>query len=137
MAILMEFEGVEEKFIAESVLEAGVRIIPYSVWKTINEECYLVPCVQDKRNTDEVFKVLGSIWNKKYDKLGILYFALCFVKHLLFKSKFPKENRWQREGHYFCTEAAAKLAGYGKHSMTTPAKMCWDMITQCDKKANN
>lgn len=137
VAILMEFDGVEEKFIAESVMEAGVRIIPYSSWKQINEECYLIPCIQEDRDANDVFSTLTEVWNKKYDKLGILFFAWCFVKHLVFKSKFPKENAWQRDGHYFCTEVAAKLAGYGKHSMTTPAKMCWDMLTQCDKKANS
>lgn len=128
VAILMSFDGVEESFVAESVLESGVRLVPYSTWKSLNEECYKIPCQTQFRDINEVFSVLTSIWGKKYDWKGLSFFALCFVRHLLFKTQFPKENKWQCDDRYFCTEAAAKLSGYEKHSMTTPAKMCHDFL---------
>lgn len=128
VALLLEFEGANEKFVAESVLEAGMRLIPYSVWLTRNEECYKIPCVTEFRNVDEVLSVLNEVWGKKYDWKGLMFFAVCFVGHLLFKKPFPKENAWQDDDAYFCTEAAAKLSGYQKHSMTTPAKMCRDFL---------
>lgn len=127
VAILMEFEGVRESFVAESVLETGVRLIPYSVWLEKNELCYKIPCKQ-KRTVDEIFTILNSIWGKDYDWMGIAFFSLAFIKHLLFKKCFPKENAWQKEDKFFCSEAAGKLSGYEKTGMATPAKMCSDFL---------
>jgi len=127
VAILLEFEGVSESFVIESVLEAGVRIIPFSVWLEKNELCYRISCGKE-RTLDEIFKVVNSIWGKKYDWRGILFFSLCFIKHLLFKTPFPKENAWQRDDYYFCSEAAGKISGYEKTGMATPAKMCSDFL---------
>lgn len=127
IAILLEFEGIEERFIAEAVLEGGVRLIPFSVWLTHNELCYLIPCDKTK-DPNEVFGVLKRIWGKKYDWLGLLFFGVCFIRHFLFKTPFPAENAWQSDDKFFCSEAAGELSGYGKHSMATPAKMCSDFL---------
>jgi hypothetical protein len=127
VAILLEFEGISEQFVIESVLESGVRIIPLSVWLQRNELCYKIFCGKE-RTLDDIFKIVNSIWGKKYDWLGISFFALCFIKHLLFKTPFPKENAWQQEDHFFCSEAAGKISGYEKTGMATPAKMCSDFI---------
>ena len=127
VAILLQFDGIKEAFVAESVLEAGVRLMPLSVWLSKNELCYKISCNQIK-SVDEVFAILNTIWGKKYDWLGISFFALCFIRHLLFKSTFPKINSWQREERFFCSEAAGKLSGYDKTGMATPAKMCSDFL---------
>jgi hypothetical protein len=120
--------ALDQKFVAESVLNAGVRLIPYESWLKLNEECYKVSCSTAFKDANEVFAVLADIWGKSYDWKGLTFFALCFLKHLLFKIPFPKENAWQDDDSYFCTEAAARLSGYDKHSMTTPAKMCLDFL---------
>lgn len=127
VAILLEFEGIKEQFVIESVLESGVRIIPFSVWLSKNELCYQIPCTESK-TLDEIFEVINSIWGKKYDWFGIAFFALCFVRHFLLKTPFPEKNKWQRDNYYFCSEAAGKLSGYEKTGMATPAKMCSDFL---------
>lgn len=133
VALLIEFNGLNETFIIESVMHGGVRILPYSSWKKINEECYKITCITPFKDINEVFNILSIIWNKKYDWKGLLFFALCFLKHFLFKTPFPKENLWNSEDSYFCTEAVGKLSGYNNYSMTTPAKMCSDFLKMENK----
>lgn len=127
MAILIEIENCQESLVFESVLEAGVRIAPYSKWKEINEECYKIPCKQD-RNIGDIFLKVNEYWGKKYDWPGIVYFAWRFFLHLVFKAEFPKENAWQSDCRYFCNELGGEIAGYKKYSMVTPAKMCSDFL---------
>ena len=130
MALLVEIEGMPDSFILESVLESGVRIVPYSNWKEINEECYRVACKQ-KRTTEEIMAWVHKYWGRKYDWLGITYFAWRFFLRLAFKADFPKDNAWQSEEKYFCNELGGEISGYEKYSMVTPAKMCSDFLKMC------
>jgi len=127
MAILIEFEGCQCAFVLESVLEAGVRIVPYTKWLEINEECYKIQCPKE-RTLEEVFYWVNLYWGRKYDWLGIAYFVWRFFLNLVFKVDFPKENAWQSDDKYFCNELGGKIAGYNKYSMVTPAKMCSDFL---------
>jgi hypothetical protein len=127
MALLIEIQDFPDAFILESVLEAGVRIVPYSKWLEINEECYKIPC-KKQRTLEEIFVWVHDYWGKKYDWPGIAYFAWRFFLHLFFKLDFPKENAWQSDDRYFCNELGGKIAGYYKYSMVTPAKMCSDFL---------
>lgn len=113
--------------VMESTLFNGVRSVPYSYWKTINQECYRIPHKKAKTK-EEVYKTFVSVFSKGYDYLGVLYFAKCFFMHKFFKVDFPKINKWQRNDRYFCNEFAGRLIGYNKYSMTTPAKMCKDLL---------
>lgn len=126
MAILIEQENTEP-LIFESTLDANVRILPYKNWLLINEECYKIQCPK-VRTQEEIFAKVYSLWGKKYDWGGIAFFALAFIKHMLFKAPFPKENAWQSDNKYFCNELGGEIAGYGKYSMVTPAKMCSDFL---------
>lgn len=119
---------LDDHFVMESVAFGGVRCIPYTSWKLINEECYKVPCLQVERSKEEISVAYEKVYGKGYDWLGILYFAKCFINHFLFKTPFPKENKWQNKNRFFCTEFAGRLSGYNKYSMTTPAKMCSDLL---------
>lgn len=126
VALLIELDNVEEKLVIESVFNQGVRVVPYSAWRLYNEECYRIDSNIKKLNN--VFQVLTLMWGRKYDWLGIAYFSLCFIKYILFKSEFPEDNAWQNKDKFFCTEAVARLSGYKKSSMVTPAKMCSDLL---------
>ena len=126
MAILIEQEGFEP-LVFESTLDSNVRILPYNNWLKINEECYKIECPKE-RTSSEIFKKIKDLWGKKYDWPGIAYFALCFIRHILFKVDFPKDNAWQSDNKYFCNELGGEIAGYGKYSMVTPAKMCSDFL---------
>lgn len=115
---------LNETIIIESTLTTGVRMLPYNKWKQINEELYKI----DRTGKGECVKcLLFEVWGKKYDWFGILYFTYQMIKHLIFKSNLPDKNKWEREEYFFCTEFAARLEGYN-YSMTTPAKMCNDLL---------
>ncbi len=126
MAILIEQEGYES-LVFESTLDSNVRILTYTSWLKINEECYKIECPKQRSNS-EIFTQVNALWGKKYDWLGIVFFALCFLGHILFKFPFPEENAWQSDDKYFCNELGGEIAGYGKYSMVTPAKMCSDFL---------
>lgn len=126
MALLLEFDNFDS-FVLESTLESGIRIIPYSNWLQINEECYKILCPKE-RDPAEVISLIKTYWGKKYDWPGIMYFIPCFIGHFLFGIDFPKENAWQSDNKYFCNELGGKLAGYPQYSMVTPAKMCSDFL---------
>lgn len=127
MALLIKIEGFSNAFVLESVLEAGVRIAPYSKWLEINEECYKIKCDKE-RTLEEIFSKVHDYWGKKYDWFGIAYFAWRFFLNLAFKKPFPKENAWQSDSRYFCNELGGEISGYEKYSMVTPAKMCVDFL---------
>ncbi len=127
MAVLVEYEDFDAPFVIESVLESGVRLVPYKKWKEINEECYKISSKKTIEFT-EIAKITDEYWGKKYDWGGILYFGWRFLLHFLFKLPFPKENAWQSDSRYFCNELAGEIAGYHKYNMVTPAKMCSDFL---------
>ena len=132
MAILIEIPDCNEQFVFESTLESGVRIIPYSNWIVINEECYKISCVK-QRSIDDIFSHVNRLWGKKYDWGGIAFFGYSFLKHYLFNTPFPNENAWQSNGKYFCNELGGEIAEYDKYSMVTPAKMCSDFLKMVGK----
>ncbi len=113
-------------FVIESVLNVGVRIIPISEWLKHNELLYKIPHSSDK-TVETVKELLFEMYGKKYDWLGITYFAWSMIQYYLFGTLLPKSNKWEREDYFFCTEFAARLIGYN-YSMTTPAKLCNDLL---------
>lgn len=115
---------LNDKFVIESVMSGGVRMIPYSQWQIKNTEVYRVRCIQDDRPSKEVFDHLARVWGKPYDWRGILYFGYAFIRFIIGIDKQLKQhNPWQRDSHFFCTEFAGRLSGQDHH-MTSPAKMC-------------
>lgn len=128
VGLLIEFSDSKQKFVIESVVSSGVRLVPYKSWLKINEECYVIQT--QNLQTSEVFSTLVEVWNKKYDWFGLIYFSLNFLAHVLFKTPFSKTNKWSSSKRFFCTELVGKLEGYNKHSMTTPAKMCLDFLNE-------
>lgn len=118
---------IDDHFVVESTFATGIRCIPFSEWLKLNQICYIIKEPKEK-SMDEIHAVFSSVWGKSYDWPGILFFALCFIRHFLFKTKFPYDNKWQDNNRYFCTEFAGVVSGYHKHSMTTPAKMAYDML---------
>lgn len=131
VAVLVEREGVEPT-VWESTLDSGVRRIPYEEWKLHVEECYSF----DYPDADEAFfwEHVGLTAGKKYDYMGILYFVYAYLRHKIFGIEIPKVNAWEQEDRYFCTELAANLITYENYSMTTPAKMCYDLKKKKEQK---
>lgn len=117
---------LNDTFVIEAVASQGVRIIPYTEWLKHNELLFEIPC-RAKNTMETVQELLFEMYGKKYDWLGILFFTHAMIENYLFGTILPKTNKWEREDYFFCTEFAARLKGYN-YSMTTPAKMCNDLL---------
>lgn len=114
-------------WVIESTLFTGVRIVPYSKWIVFNEELYRIPCIQNHRPSVDILEKATKVWHKKYDWLGIMYFAICYLGVIFNGSKLPSENKWQNKNKYFCTEYVGQLSGI-EYSMTSPAKLLCTML---------
>lgn len=124
---------IDEKFVIEAVLESGVRIVPYKKWKEINQELYKIEAPYRNDMEHVVNNSLYEVWGKGYDYIAILYFAMRLTGLILFKIKLPKNNRWSSSKKFFCSEFAARISNRN-YSMTTPAKICSDMLKELNGK---
>lgn len=106
---------IEDFYVVESTMLSGVRIIPYSTWLRINEQLFKVE--DTDRSAKFIEEKLMSVWGKRYDWLGVLFFSL----KLIFK-RLPKENKWQNSKTFFCTEFAARVSGLDGSNIT-PASL--------------
>jgi hypothetical protein len=125
MAVLLD-----ETMVVESTLLTGVRIIPYTKWKEINEELYKIPCIHKDRDSRDTLTKATQIWGRGYDWIGILYFAWRFLGLLLLKKELPAHNHWENKDRFFCTEYAGSLTDQNL-SMKTPAKICYEWLEAC------
>lgn len=113
---------LNEQLVVESTLSTGVRIIPYKQWKDRNNEIAKVPCFKQFLNSNEVLEHMLYLWGKSYDWKGLCFFALCFLKLIIFKKAIPNTNSWEHPLKYFCTEYVANLEDIDA-AMMSPAKM--------------
>ena len=109
---------IDEKWVFESTLESGVRVIGYKKWLEINTQVEKIPCTQD-RTYEEVKDMFKSIKDLKYDWMGVLYLGLNLVPNKLFGRKLPENNPWASDSKYFCCEVMSKLTGID-YEMSSP-----------------
>lgn len=119
---------VDGKWVLESTLTTGVRIIPYSTWKQINTEICKLQCLQE-REFSNIKDFYRAIELKTYDYPGILYFSWRIILKKLFNIDLPKENKWQSDDKYFCSEVIGKMTGLD-YQMTSPVQL-QEMIKEC------
>lgn len=113
---------LNDKMIIESTLFTGVRIAPYSKWLEINELVARIPCSNLHRPSSEVVGLLMDRWNRKYDWMGIAFFALSYLRFIVFKTRLPETNKWQNPDKDFCSEYVSILSGEDL-SMKSPARI--------------
>ena len=118
---------IDDTLVVESTLMTGVRLIPYTAWKKKNEELFKIPCVQEVRDSKEVLESAFKLYGKKYDWVGILFFAWRYLGLILLGRELPAKNHWQNKNRYFCCEYAATLSGED-FSMKSPARVCHDWL---------
>lgn len=111
---------INEMFVLESTLTTGVRIIPYQSWLKINTPVAKLP--SGIANGKAARDILISKWGAKYDWLGLLYFALQYIKLICFKKDMDAINKWESSEKMFCTEYASLLSGQNL-SMKSPARV--------------
>lgn len=112
---------IQNKWVVESVLEDGFRVIPYSKFKTINTVQHKVRCVQEWTMTQikDLFKPLK---HQKYDYAGVIYFGIRIALKLLLGIPKPVKNRWHSKNRYFCSEVVGKMTGTS-YEMTAPVEL--------------
>lgn len=93
---------VKNRWVHESTLESGVRILPYEKWLEINEEVANVP--GEDRDYKEIKSFFKAIKGKKYDWGGALYLSFRIFCFRLLKTPVPEDNRWENPDKYFCSE---------------------------------
>ena len=118
---------MNDELVVESTFNNGVRIIPYKHWLEINEELHRIPCELKHRASKHMTTELTKVWGKKYDWKGVMFFALSYIKLILFRTPLPEKNKWQRDTHYFCTEYVGNVVGQD-YSMKSPARLCADWL---------
>ena len=96
------------QFVYESTFFSGVRILPFENWE---DHVDIVGVKERSINiSDAQFEaIFVSIWGKKYDWKGILFFACSVVRHVVFAKPMPKINKWNSPNKYFCSEANGRL----------------------------
>ena len=99
---------VNQKWVFESTLASGIRVVSYKDWLTINTQTYSIPT--DSIDYEIIKQLFKSLKDKKYDYWGIAYFAWRIVLNMCFNAKMPTINKWQSNNKYFCSEVAGKLS---------------------------
>lgn len=100
---------VKGRWVHESTLSTGVRVISYSEWLKLNEQLGRIEGQDmEYRDLKNKFK---EIKDKKYDWFGVIYFGYRVILKMLFNSPLPKKNKWQSEDKYFCCEVLGDLIG--------------------------
>ena len=99
---------VNERWVFESTLETGVRRIEYKKWLEINTEVAKYKC-QTPRTLESVIDYFRSIKGKKYDFIGLCYFAIRIGLNKFFGTPIPEKNKWNKEDRYFCCEVMGEM----------------------------
>jgi hypothetical protein len=113
---------VNKRWVHESTLETGVRVISFERWLENNELLYRVGSNYKTVNYGTVKLILKRLRGKPYDYPGVLYFSFRVFLYLLLGVPIPKKNAWHSRNRYFCCELVGKLTGED-YEMTTPVQM--------------
>lgn len=97
---------INNRWVHESTMNSGVRVISHGLWLDHNEEVARVELAP--REYQEVADHFRDIKGRKYDWVGIVFFALAVIPTFL-GLPLPKKNRWQDKNKFFCCEVLAYL----------------------------
>lgn len=124
---------INKKWVFESTLSSGIRIISYKKWLEINQQVALYPC-SSERTYEEIKTLYKCLEGKSYDYLGVIYFGWRILLNLLFKMPIPVKNRWASSSKYFCTEVIGKLLKLD-YGMTSPVQLM-EYLNEQTKKSS-
>lgn len=125
---------IDNKWIVESTLEYGFRVISYKKWLKINEELYKIKS-KDQWTMEMIKKHYKPLKNKEYDYWGVIYFGWSVVLMKLFGIQKPVKNKLNSENKYFCTEVIGKMTNTN-YEMTAPIELLQILIDQ-ESSINN
>lgn len=116
---------INDKYVFESTMAQGVRVVFYKDWLSINNEVAKIQCKKD-RTFEEIKSILKPLKNKSYDYLGVVYFGWRVFLNMLFKLKMPKINKLQSDKKYFCSEAVSTITGIDSQ-MLSPVELMLEL----------
>jgi hypothetical protein len=114
---------INERWVFESTLFTGVRIITYDRWKDINEEVAKYQCPKDNTEFSTIKNLYREIDQKGYDWLGTCFLGVYLALNKFFGITIPQKNYWENENKYFCCEVIAKLTGVNDYAMKAPVNL--------------
>jgi len=118
---------VNNKWVIESTLESGFRVIGYRKWLQLNEIVY---SSTTNLSWDFVKKRTKKLKGKKYDYFGVIYLGwrVLLLKYLNISK--PKKNLFDHKDKYFCTEVVGNLMDINCQ-MITPIELLNKIILRC------
>jgi len=125
---------INGKWVIESTLATGVRVIGYNKWKEINIEVAKIDCVRKDWSFSVIKGMFKEIKGRKYDWGGIIYLAFRLAKQKYLGKPLPSVNKFNDPNKYFCTEVLSKMTGL-TYEMSTPVDVM--MKVQCLSEAQN
>lgn len=114
---------INNRWVHESTLKTGVRVISYPEWSKINKEVERVEL--EPREYSDIANECRALLKKKYDKLGLIFMALC-MPFTFIGFRLPKRNLLESKNKYFCCEFLGKLTGR-YYSMMAPIQILADL----------
>lgn len=117
---------IDSKWVFESTLDSGVRVMGYKEWSKINNEVAKIDCTAT-RYYEDIKAMFKESKGKKYDWFGVLYLGFHLALNKAFGKKIPKKNLLHSENKYFCLEVIGKMTGLD-YQMSTPVQVMEDLL---------
>ena len=105
-----------DSLVIESVIGDGVRLNFYPTFLKKNKIVAEFEMINSDSKSNYNL-VASKFHGRKYDYLGVLWFALQIILHKVFKVKL-KKNPFSSNTALFCNEVIEPLLGYSVSSMT-------------------
>lgn len=114
---------VNGRWVHESTMDSGVRVLSLDVWSKINNEVTRRPLTS--REYQEIANLYRDIKGRKYDWLGIAFFTLAVIP-TFFGFKLCKTNLLQDNDKFFCCEVLGYLTNKC-YSMMAPIQIAKEL----------
>jgi hypothetical protein len=116
---------VNKRWVHESTMKSGVRVISYDAWSTVNTE--VARAELKPRSYQEIADLFRDIKGRGYDWLGITFFTLAIIPTFV-GFKLPKKNLLQDKNKYFCCEVLGYLTRRC-YSMMSPVQIAKELCS--------
>lgn len=101
---------VNKRWVHESTLDSGVRVIPYKKWLQINHQLKIIH--YSNMEYSKIKEHYKSLKNKKYDWFGVAYLGIWIgLKKIIPWVNIPEKNSAECPDKYFCCEVIGELIG--------------------------
>lgn len=112
---------VNNRWVHESTLDSGIRVMSYERWLELNDEVTKITCERewDYENIKTLFR---NIKDKKYDYLGVAYLGLWMVPSKLLHIAIPNKNILECPNRYFCSEVMGYMLN-DNYDMKAPVQI--------------